>query len=104
MNKLHFVEPSEFPEVNLHLSRPVDWDESRGACKGLPVYKDDSGYWSLWKVPFMQRVSFLFNGKIWLQVAGNGHPPVAIAVGDAVLVEPVKEDIVPWPYAPEVSR
>lgn len=66
--------------------KPVDWDDTKGVCVGLPVrdVKTDIGdiMTSAW-FPTAEEIMALINGApIHLEVVGNVHPPVQITVGE----------------------
>lgn len=55
-------------------------------CGKLPatVYEGSSGraIASAYRLTFLQRVKFLFSGKIYVSVLGLGHPPLAVGIGN----------------------
>ena len=50
-------------------------------CKPLTILNVDNLCISLWKASVIERVRFLFIGKLWLTVrSGNTQPPVKITI------------------------
>ena len=71
------MRPREFPEANKVLMKPEGMTEEE--CGDLHVYNDGYHSISLWRPSFMERMSILFFGKVWLYVvSGKTQPPVTL--------------------------
>jgi len=70
------MKPIKFKQSNTELSKPESMTDEE--CSSLPVCRTDDGTCiSCWKASFLDRVKFLFHGKIWLGVvSGTTQPPV----------------------------
>jgi len=68
--------PTTFPEVNMLLGKPADWDDKLGTCGALPVLRHENGFMSCWAPTEEDMVTLLAGGVIYLHVTGTGHPPV----------------------------
>ncbi len=59
------MEPTTFPEVN------AVYGEGQDEYKPLPAYRidfDDGEIVTCWKLNFIERLTLLFTGKLWLSV------------------------------------
>lgn len=74
------MNPSNFKQSNMRLKRPADMSDDE--CESLNVWVNQEGdeWVSLWKMTFLERLSALFFGKVWLWVHGGGQPPVYLGV------------------------
>lgn len=70
------MNPAKFPQSNLTLRRPDGMTEAE--CGDLDVLDTGAELYSLWRPSFVERLSVLFFGRVWLVVAGRRHPPVAV--------------------------
>lgn len=71
------MEPNKFDEANKNLLKPEGMTDEE--CGSLPVYTDGKVCISLWKMTWLERLSALFFGKVWLFVySGQTQPPVAL--------------------------
>ena len=88
----------KFPEVNLNLREPDNWDKEKyGPCDILPTYRDKEShiFYSCWKMTWRERFSALFFGKAWLSVLTMGsHPPVSLTTTRNIFTKPKKEKTV----------
>jgi hypothetical protein len=78
------MKPVSFPEQNLVLNAPKDWDEKRqGPCGGLPVHRcHDGRIISVWHLSLKEFFHIIFSRKIVLTVlsASGTQPPVSLGV------------------------
>ena len=64
--------------------KPILFKEANGTLLGkgdvqdLPVFRDGKQVISCWRIPFWQRITLLWKGRVWLYVRGETHPPVWI--------------------------
>jgi hypothetical protein len=71
------MRPIEFSEQTKILNKPKDMTDEE--CSSLPVYTDGKHCISVWRATFMERLRFMFSGKIWLWVvSGQTQPPVSL--------------------------
>lgn len=63
--------------------KPIKFNLSNTVLKGkgeniedLYVFRNRDVVISCWKIPLLKRLSILINGKIWLCVKGQTHPPL----------------------------
>lgn len=72
------MKPTDFKESTKVLTRPSTMSDSE--CGSLPVWSDSKQCVSCWKMSFVERVTCLFTGKVWLSVlSGTTQPPVAVS-------------------------
>jgi hypothetical protein len=75
----------KFPESNRNLVKPQGWTDEQ--CLSLDVYRertDIGDVWiSRWQGTWLDRLRFLFTGKLWLKVYSYAHPPVYVGTEDA---------------------
>ena len=74
-----------FPEQDVVLGAPVDWDEEKnGPCDGLPVQRVLTeglpAMRSVWAFTPEERAAIARGANIELGVIGTVHPPVWLAV------------------------
>ena len=68
---------SEFKEQTKVLQKPGDMTDDE--CLPLPIYCNNEVCISLWKGNLIERIKFLFTGKVWLQVrSGMTQPAVCV--------------------------
>ena len=65
------MKPIIFKECNDYL---LYEDVAGEKEKSLPVYRDSRHTISRWEMSWLERLSALFTGKIWLLVKTNGAP------------------------------
>lgn len=67
-----------FKQAQFILQKPSNMKDEN--CGELPIRFEKQQCISCWKVPFRERISILFNGKVWLGVHSPAHtqPPVWI--------------------------
>lgn len=71
------MKPIEFKEQTHVLKRPDALTDLE--CGSLGAWSDGKQCISCWKPSFRERISILFNGRLWLSVwGGNTQPPVWI--------------------------
>ena len=69
--------PANFEESNRTLTKPRDMTDEQ--CTSLPVWTDGEHCLSCWQGTWLERLQFLFTGKLWLWVhSGETQPPVAV--------------------------
>lgn len=77
------MNPIDFPESNKTLLPPKGKTEEE--VGKLPVWTDGEICLSCWRPSFMERLSVLFFGKVWLWVwIGHTQPPVAVTASRKV--------------------
>jgi len=64
------------------LGQPRGWDEQRdGPCDGLPIARDDRGwFYSFWRPSWKERLMLLAGVPVRLCIASTAHPPVSLTV------------------------
>lgn len=72
------MNPIDFPEANLTLTRPADMTDEE--CASLRVLRDAEGFTSCWMPSGEERAAIAAGAPVVLKVIGRGHPPVLIAV------------------------
>lgn len=81
----------KFKEANKNLLRPPNMTEEE--CKNLWVYTDGKQCISCWKMSFLQRLSALFFGRVWLSVLGGyTQPPVWLYCAKTVFTPPTEKN------------
>ena len=76
MKNVNFKE-SNFVFTAPDIKTEMEIDGEKIDCQNLHVFKDSQGqHISCWKGGLIERLKFLFTGKIWLNVFGQTHPPV----------------------------
>jgi hypothetical protein len=71
------MKPVFFPEKNRTLQRPPNTTDEQ--CIPLDVHTDGMRCLSCWKGSLLDRVVFLFTGKVWLWVwSGDSQHPAAL--------------------------
>lgn len=71
------MKPIKFKEQNIILTKPEHLTHDE--CGPLPTYTDGEICISLWKMTFMERMTALFTGRVWLWVwSGKSQPPVCV--------------------------
>ena len=76
------LRPVSFPGADVIMKPPTNWDaESYGDCQELPVMRRDGVSISCWQAGWLDRLSFLWCGRIYLHVVG-GQPPVMLVIGE----------------------
>ncbi len=83
------MKPLNFKESNLSLSPPRNWPDKANPCRRLDVYKDDFQTISCWKMSWVERLSSLIFGRVWVQVAcGKSNPfPIALTAQRMIFKE-----------------
>ena len=72
--------PVVFPGANVIMTPPPSWDAGTyGNCKDLPVMRRDGVSISCWRAEWLDRLRFLWRGKVYLHVVG-GQPPVMLVI------------------------
>jgi hypothetical protein len=66
------MEPIAFGGANATLSAPADMPD----CGALPIEHHVDGMLSCWRMTWRERLAALVFGRVWLNIAGRGHPPV----------------------------
>lgn len=64
--------PIRFDGCNVQLGAPADMPD----CGFLSIQHHDAGMLSCWKMTWRERFAALVFGRVWLNVAAAGHPPV----------------------------
>jgi len=68
------MKPIKFKQSNVELSKPESMTDEE--CSPLPICRTEDGTCiSCWKASFLDRVKFLFHGKIWLGVVSGITQP-----------------------------
>jgi hypothetical protein len=49
-------------------------------CSDLPAYKDDEEIISVWKGTLLDRLKFLFTGKMYFWLVSQSQPPIGMSV------------------------
>ena len=73
------LRPISFPGADVIMKPPEGWDGSRGECQDLPVMRRDGVSISCWQAGWLDRLRFLWRGRIFLHVLG-GQPPVMLVI------------------------
>ena len=74
------MKAQSFTEANRLLEAPSNWDsDKRGECQPLPIYHGDGLMVSCWSLSWRERLRVLLSGRLWLTIAGDTHPPVALS-------------------------
>lgn len=82
------MKPIKFEESNKTLLKPSSMTDEE--CSSLPVFTDGRQCISCWRLTWMERLSALLFGRVWLCVlSGHTQPPVWLACKKTVFV---KED------------
>ncbi len=69
------MKPINFKESNEVLHKPSNMTDKE--CGSLHIYSDGKQCISCWKANWVERLKFLFTGKVWLGVMnGFTQPPV----------------------------
>lgn len=78
------MKPKQFKEATIELKKPPSMTDAE--CGSLFIHQSERGECiSLWTAPFLQRVKFLFHGKLWLGVlSGKTQPPVWLDMSNKV--------------------
>lgn len=78
--------PVKFPEATKCLQKPADMTDEE--CSPLHVWNDGEMCVSCWKLSFLQRLSVLAHGTIWLGVLfGYTQPPVWLSCDRTVFAK-----------------
>ena len=65
----------DFKESTKTLNRPDTLTDLE--CRSLPIWTDEKQCISCWKPSFLERISILIYGRVWLSVwGGSTQPPV----------------------------
>ena len=74
------MQPIDFKEKTKVLQKPAGMTDEE--CQPLPVWNADGKTCiSCWKASLIERIRFLFTGKIWLWVIfGHIQPPVCLDI------------------------
>lgn len=73
------MKPIKFEEAICMLTKPDNMTDKE--CGQLPVWRDfaQAHCISCWRPSFRERLSILFNGRIWLRIkSGKTQPPVSL--------------------------
>lgn len=76
------AKPTAFPQTNFVYRPPSNWDEARGPCDNLPVYRDEVEIVSCWQLSWRELWYVLRTRRIWLRIAGSIQPPVIVDAVD----------------------
>ena len=81
------MKPLEFKEATIELKKPPSMTDEE--CGSLFVLQSkDSECISLWTAPFIQRLKFLFHGKLWLGIlSGKTQPPVWLDMKKTIFIK-----------------
>ena len=60
----------------------------QGVCD-LLVHRNHEGFISCWQLTEEELKMIAETGKIYIQVCGSGHPPIAVSADSMVLVAPL---------------
>lgn len=68
--------------------------ESMGyEISSLPVWTDGTQCISCWQMTWIERITALLHGKIWVAVlSGRTQPPISVMAEQPVFPDPQKED------------
>ena len=60
--------------------KPISFKEQNHYSQdaGIPLYEDGSYIITCWKLSLRERLKAVFAGRIWLSIAGNSMPPIAL--------------------------
>jgi len=73
------MKPIEFKEQTKVLRKPQNMTDAE--CGSLPVFNDSKQSISCWRANIIERVKFIFSGRVWLGVySGQTQPPVWLGV------------------------
>lgn len=79
------MKPGTFPEKTKTLQPPPGMKD----CDPLDVWSDGEHCVSLWRPTLMERLKFLWYGKLWVFVhSGHTQPAIALSVEKSVFVTP----------------
>jgi len=71
------MNPIDFDESNMTLTKPESMTDEE--CSSLKVWTDGEECVSCWRPSFLERLSILLFGRVWLSVlSGKTQPPVAV--------------------------
>ncbi|MCP4984879.1 MAG: hypothetical protein GY928_02080 [Colwellia sp.] len=81
------MKPLYFKEAHIELKKPNNMTDEE--CGSLWVHRSERGECiSLWTVPFLERLKFLFHGKLWLGInSGKTQPPVWLDMNKTLFVK-----------------
>jgi len=83
------MKPIEFKESNITYTKPKAMTDEE--CSSLPVFQDRKHIISKWRLSFMERLSILFSGYIWLWIRDNHQPPVSLDLKSPFIKKAKKE-------------
>lgn len=73
------MKPVEFMEQNKTLTKPKNMTDKE--CGSLHVYVGNEMIVSCWKMTILERLKFLFVGKVWFStIAYETHPPIKLSI------------------------
>lgn len=70
------MKPVEFKEQNFVFTRPCTMSDEE--CESLPCNFTNGLITSKWELDLVERQHCWEKGYIWLQIVGDGHPPVSL--------------------------
>ena len=74
------LKPSKEPHCNFSLKGYGEIPDL--PCTRLSYVDGIDAVASTWRVPFWQRIKFLFDGRIHAVVYGKTHAPLAVTIGE----------------------
>jgi len=96
------MKPIRFSECNLTLTAPEDLIEY---CDELPAFRHPEGILSCWRMNWIERVSALLFGRVWLNIRTfKSQPPVWVLVRKTVFDALPKQPREPKTPTPTASR
>lgn len=81
------MKPIHFKEAQIELKKPNTMTDEE--CSSLWIHRTEDGQCiSLWSTSFLERLKFLFHGKLWLGVvSGKTQPPVWVDMTKTVFLK-----------------
>lgn len=82
------LRPIIFKEANTTLTGRTLTDEERkygdksAVIKDVPCFRDGKIVVTRWEATFVQRLIFLFTGKVNVITLGTSQPPMSLSVGE----------------------
>ena len=70
------MKATKFEQANRIFTKPTGMSDDE--CISLPAFSDETHLISRWRPSFKERIVILFGGKVWLWIAGQSQPPVAL--------------------------
>jgi len=66
----------KFEQANRIFTKPTGMSDDE--CLSLPAFSDGTHLISCWHFSLKERLAVLFRGQLWLWIAGQSQPPVAL--------------------------